>query len=704
MRNNKIILYKTFIFIFITKSIFINFNQYIRIATKTTHMKIFSLFIPVLFLSCFLYAQKKFVSNYKYGNITAEDFKPRFYDIDSNAQAVILFDGGTANFVSDNQSWFDVKYVYKKRIRIFNKNEFDLATIHIPLYKGEKTEDKIEKLEACTYNLENGEVVKSKIDKEAIFTDKASKNVTIKKITLPNLKEGCIIEYSYTIISPNSYDIRSWVFQDKIPVLQSEYEITVPTLFNFTAFNKGYYQPKFEKEEGSQSYNIIYNNGASRTEHSIYNAITVHSKWVLNNLPAIVKEKFITTMDNHIAKIDFQLYTLNYPDMPPKPFLSTWQELAKELLNDVQFGADLNNRNNWLSDDMKKLDAGSDSVITAKNIFRYVRENFTCTDHDAIYLPENLKKSFEAKKGNIAEINLLLVAMLKKANLKVDPVLLSTTENGKAYELYPLLKKFNYVIARVIINGNEYLLDASRKKGGFNQLPQNCYNGYGRLINEFPIVIDLFPESITEHKFTNIFISNSENEQKINGAFTSKLGQNESYNLREKLSDDEATEFFKKIQAGYSNDVVLSETHIDSLKNMEAAVQIRYNFSIPVEEDIIYFNPLFNEAYKSNPFASANRSYSVEMPYRSSETIILHMDIPKGYKLEELPKSVRMKFNETEAFFEYIIQADAASINLRCTLKMDAVLFDPGDYSSLRDFYGQIVKKQGEQIVFKKLK
>ncbi len=667
-------------------------------------MRIFILFIPVLFFSSLLSAQKKMVSSYKYGNISAEDFSTKFYDIDSNAQAVILFDGGSAKFISDNQSWFDVKYVYQKRIRIFNKNEFDLATIQIPLYKGDKTEDRIEKLEACTYNLENGTVVKSKIDKESIFTDKVSKNVTVKKFTLPNLKEGCIIEYSYTIVSPNSYDIRSWVFQDKIPVLQSEYEITVPTLFNFTAFNKGYFKPLFQKDEGFQTYNIIYSNGASRTEHSVYNAITVHSKWSLNNIPAIVKEKFITTMDNHIARIDFQLYTLNYPDMPPKPYLSTWQELAKELLKDVQFGADLSTRNNWLNDEIKLLDAGKDTLQTAKNLYRYIRENFTCTDYDGIYLPENLKKSFEAKKGNIAEINLLLVALLKKSNLIADPVLLSTTENGKAYELYPLLKKFNYVIGRVIINGKEYLLDASRKKGGFNQLPQNCYNGYGRLINETPIVIDLFPESITEHKFTNIIISNSEKEQKINGAFLSKLGQNESYNLREELSDDETKDYFKKLQAGYSNDIVLTETAIDSLKDMEATVQIKYNFSIPLEEDIIYFNPLFNEAYKTNPFTSANRSYSVEMPYKSSETIILHMDIPKGYKVEEIPKSVRMKFNDTEAFFEYIIQADAESINLRCSLKMDAVLFDPEDYTSLRDFYGQIVKKQGEQIVFKKIK
>ncbi|MCY7290778.1 MAG: DUF3857 and transglutaminase domain-containing protein, partial [Ferruginibacter sp.] len=411
-----------------------------------------------------VFAQKNFPSKYKFGNITLEDFAPKINSLDSNAQAVILFDKGVANYESDNSDWFNVEYVYHKKIKILSKNQFELATVVIPLYKGNNKEDKVEKIEAVTYNLENNVIVSTKMDKESIFNDKASKNYNIKKFTLPNLKEGCIIEYTYTIISPNAYNLRNWVFQDNIPVLQSEYEITVPTLFNFIFLPTGYYDLKPQSEQGYKVFNLLFTNETSRSEISTYKATTNHIKWSLSNLKPMLKENFTTSVSNYISKIEFQLSSINYPERPPKPYMSTWNELAKTLLKDEQFGADLTGKNNWINDEIKNIVKSNDALRNAKSIYNYVRENFTCTDYDALYLPENLKKSFASKKGNIAEINLLLVAMLKKAEINADPVLLSTTDNGKAYEMYPLIEKFNYVIARVIINNKVYLLDASRKK------------------------------------------------------------------------------------------------------------------------------------------------------------------------------------------------------------------------------------------------
>ena len=650
-----------------------------------------------------LFAQKILPSKIKFGHVTLEDFAPKVYSIDSNAQAVVLFDKGSANYVPDQSGWFNIEYVYHKKIRILNKNQFDRATVEIPLYKGNNHEDKVEKIEAVTYNMENNEIVSTKMDKESIFNDKASKNYSVKKFTLPNLKEGCIIEYTYTIISQNAYNLRNWVFQDKVPVLQSEYEITLPTLFDFIFLPGGYYELKPETEQGFKNFNILNSNGAGKSEIGIYKATTNHVKWSLSNLKPMVKEKFTTTLQNHISKIEFQLQSINYPESPPKPYMQTWSELVKTLLKDEQFGADLSGKNNWMNDEVKNLIKGDDALSNAKSIYSYLRDNFTCTDYDALYLPENLKKSFASKKGNIAEINLLLVAMLKKAQINADPVLLSTTDNGKAFEMYPLINKFNYVIARVIINNKIYLLDASRKKLGFNYLPQYCYNGYGRLINETPYVVDLFADSLMEKKVTSIFISNSENGKNILGSFNSNLGYYESYNFREDTKDNEIDNYFKKIKDGFGYDIILTNNRLDSLKNPDERLNIGYDFSFNFNEDIVYLNPLFGEAYKSNPFTAATRNYPVEMPYKTEEVIVVNMEIPKGYKIDEMPKSTKMKYNEDEGLFEYIMTKDATNIYLKCVLKFNKAIFSPEDYESLREFYGHIVKKQSEQIVFKKI-
>jgi Domain of Unknown Function with PDB structure (DUF3857)/Domain of Unknown Function with PDB structure (DUF3858) len=647
------------------------------------------------------YAQK-----IKFGNITNKDFEQKVYTIDSTAQAVILYDGGEAKYESDGSDWFNVIYTYHKRVRILNKNAFDLATVKIPLYIGERSEEKLDKVEAATYTLENGEVVKTKLDRQSIFKDKASKNRVIQKFTFPNLSEGCIIEYAYTIISPRPYDLRTWYFQDRFPVLQSKYEVTIPTLFNHIFLKNGYYDlPETKVTQGNQSYTIYQNrNTAEATQSFVYNATTVHSEWALANIPAIVPEKYTTTLNNFISKIEFQLKSLNYPDEAPKPYMQTWAELAKSLLKDNQFGADLSSNNRWLDEDTEKLIVKNDKVETAKNIFKYVKQNFTNLDYTSIYMEENLKKSYQNKKGSAADINLVLVAMLKKVKLNADPVLISTRENGLAFEIYPIIDRFNYVIARVEINNNIYLLDASNKHMGFNFLPEQCYNGSGRIVSENPNVVPLSADSLKENKTTTIFMVNSEDGKKIEGSFASNLGYFESFNVRDNLSKVSQEEFFKKIKKGFTNDVKITNTALDSLNNEEEKIAVKYDFSFSFNEDVVYFSPLFGEAYKTNPFTAAQRSYPVEMPYQTNETIIVNMEIPKGYKVDELPKSSRISFNENEGMFEYLIQADTAAIQLRCRIILKKANFEPEDYETLRDFYAQIVKKQSEQIVFKKIK
>ena len=662
------------------------------------------LFVILLILANDVFAQKIPPSKYKFGYVKQEDFTPKIYSIDSSAQAVVLLDKGAAFYENDNGDWFNIIYVYHKKIRLLNKNRFDLATIEIPLYKGNNMDDKIERIEATTYNLENNVVVTTKMDKESVFDDKASKDYSIKKFTLPNLKEGCIIEYTYTIISKNAYNLRNWYFQDKIPVLQSEYDITVPTLFDFMFLPGGFYDLKPEAEEGTKTYNLLHTNATGRSEVGTYRATTNHLRWSLSNLKPMLTEKFTTTTQNYISKIEFQLRSLNYPESPSKPYMSTWNELVKTLMKDEQFGADLTGKNGWMGDEFNAVANGNDALSNAKNIFSYVRDNFTCTDHDALYLPENLKKSFASKKGNVAEINLLLIAMLKKAQIKVDPVLLSTTDNGKAYEMYPLIKKFNYVVAKVTINDKVYMLDASQKKLGFNYLPQYCYNGYGRLINDPPLVVNLFADSLAENKTTSIYINNSEDGNILEGFFTSNLGYYESYNFREEIKDNEIDNYFKKIKNGFNYEVTLKNMRLDSLKNLDEKITVAYDFSFNLNEDIVYFNPLFGEAYKTNPFTAATRNYPVEMPYKTEEVIKVFMEIPKGYKVDEMPKSVKMKYNEDEGLFEYIMSKDASNIYLKCILRFNKAIFSSEDYEYLREFYGQIVKKQSEQIVFKKIK
>ncbi|MEJ7609670.1 MAG: DUF3857 domain-containing protein [Ferruginibacter sp.] len=654
--------------------------------------------------SChFTYSQSAKNAVSKFGDISVKDFEPVLYPIDSNAKAVILYDGGIATYKSDGKTWFNVVYTYTRRFRIMNKSAFGLATVQIPIYKSEDAEDRIEKLEAYTYNLENGKVVSTKLDKESIFNDKASKTYLIKKFTMPDLKEGCIVEYRYTIISPSPGFLRGWTFHDAYPVLTSEYDITVPNLFNYVVLKSGYFDlsPRIA-EEGTQFFTIRSSDSPfASSDVFSFQAVTVHNKWILNDLPAMVSENYTTTMRNHLSRVEFQLKSLNFPNQDPQIRIGSWEQLMSVMLKDKEFGADLGENNKWMENDLRSL-VVADQKQTAANIFGFVRDNFVCTDHDAIYMTATLKSAYQAKKGNVAEINLVLAAMLRKAGITAEPVMLSTKDHGIAYQLYPLVNKFNYIITRAEIGNTKYLLDASRKKMGFNRLPEYVYNGYGRVINENAEAIPFSPDSIMQKKRTTVYISNSADGKKLEGTLNSDLGYYESYDLREKLAGTGKDDYLKKLTAGYGFDITVTNANLDSLGKYDEPVSLHYDFGFALNEDMVYFNPLMSEAYKTNPFSAAKRNYPVEMPYTTDETIVVNMEIPTGYVVVEMPKSERLSFNENEGMFEYLVKADKQMIQLKCRLTLNRSFFMPEDYSGLREFFGHIVKKQSEQIVFKK--
>jgi hypothetical protein len=85
-------------------------------------------------------------------------------------------------------------------------------------------------------------------------------------------------------------------------------------------------------------------------------------------------------------------------------------------------------------------------------------------------------------------------------------------------------------------------------------------------------------------------------------------------------------------------------------------------------------------------------------------TYLLSMEIPKGFQVDELPKSARVKLNETQGIFEYLLQKNPENIQMRVHLKLNQATFAPDEYATLRDFFAYVVKKEGEQIVFKKMK
>jgi len=679
--------------------------------------KLTRVFVIVLIGIClphYIFSQEK---NLKLGKVSAADFNlPSSSVIDSSTQAVILADIGSTSFKGNAKGWVSYVYTRKTRIRILSKNALDIANVEIDLRQKETGEepDKLSELSAATYNLENGKVIESGLGKNDVFTEKVSKRHFKKKFALPAVKEGSIIEYSYKITSFFFNLMPDWSFQDtRFPCLWSEYKVTIPSLLGYKVSRQGYNSFYVdESAEGTETYQIIQKSDASTgvPDNSLsVNSNTFSRRWVMKDIYPLKIENYTSSVAKYIDKLDFRLVSI-YNGETTKEYSNTWTQATNELLAGTDFGVPLDEENIWMN---KTLDAvlkgEADQLQQAKKIYNYITSNFTCTDYDNPYITTTLLDVEKKKSGTIGDINLLLVAMLRKMNIQANPVLLTTKEYGFSDPKNPMVHKLNYVICRIRINDRYYTLDASFSFLGFGNLPLNCYNGHARVIGRADSSSLYFnADSINETKVTVVAIKNDvKNKEGLSGNLQHAPGFFESNNLRVAIQKSGENSFWDNLKTRYGGEIDIENGHIDSLHLPGEPVKIEYDFTMKTDHsnEILYFSPtMFSNSFRENPFKSDVRKYPVEMNYPINEMYILSMEIPEGYTIDELPKSAKVSYNGNEGMFQYQIEKTSNAINLRTVVKLSKALYKASEYSNLREFFTYVVKKQQEQIVFRKKK
>ncbi|WP_300601540.1 DUF3857 domain-containing protein [Niabella sp.] len=669
-----------------------------------------TLFSVLLLLTFFLFpiADAQEGTNLKFGKVTAADFTLHSPVVDSNSSAVVLADVGSSRIEGNNKGWFSLIHKRTTRIKILNKKGFDAGNVSIELYVSPEGEEKLTDVKGITYNLENGTVQQTKLEAANIFKEKQDRRWTARKFTFPNLKEGSILEYTYTIESEFLFNLRPWEFQGAYPRLFTQYTVYIPEFFQYVFLSQGYIPLKNAKKDVFKTWSVSESNGTQATEHYSLTGYETQNTWSATDVPALKEEPFTSSLHNHNSKIDFQLSQYRFPNTPVKDIMGNWVTASEQLLKHENFGAEITRPNFWLNDVVKEIiPAGASELEAVQALYSFVRDHFTTTQANGFYISDQttLKDVYRKKSGTVAEVNMLLIAMLKQRGIAVNPVLLSTRSHGWANPFYPLLGRYNYIICTARVDGKSYYLDATRPRLGFGKLPAECYNGMGFMVSTTPQNINFDPDSLREQKTTLLFLVNKADGKGLEGSFSSTPGYYESFRIRDQLATKDMDSYFKEAEKSYSFPMKLSDTQVDSLKKFDFPVTVRYKMSFDTEgEDMIYLNPMFGEAVKSNPFVSAERKYPVEMPFTMYQVFVLNMELPKGYEVEELPKSTRVMLNDNEGMFEYLISSSGGRIMLQSKIDIRKTTFQAEDYQTLRDFFGHIAKKHGEQVVLKKIK
>ena len=415
--------------------------------------------ILMLGLSIGLVAQ-----DYEFGKVSKAELEETKCPIDDGASASVLYKYQNTYLVTNNGNTQLVTEVYE-RIKIYANEGLEHASKSIPLYKTKTSEEKVSKVKAATYNLEDGKVVTSELNKSDIFKTDMSYNFNQVSFTLPNVKDGSVIEFSYKISSPFIWNIDEFRFQYTIPIMKMNAELRTPKGYRFKQTFKGYQN--------------VYPNTYTKLDNRIGMEVVVN-EYQAENMPALEEEQYVDNLENYCSGVFLELVSVDLPGFS-RSYAQTWKDVAQYIGGTTDYKNELDKSRSF-DDELDVLLADATTPMEkTKRIFKYVKDNITWNGYDGKYFYNGLKKTLKEKKGNAADINLLLVEMLRYAGINANPVVISTKDN--LIPIFPTMNRMNYVVAYAEVDEKPIFMDATDEFSDLNVLPVKDYNWKGILID-----------------------------------------------------------------------------------------------------------------------------------------------------------------------------------------------------------------------------
>jgi len=650
--------------------------------------------------------------NYKFGKVSKEELLQKEHPSEPSAEAAILYRETHSNFEYSSDSGFYMVTDVFERIKIYNKEGFDWATKEVDLYQGSSGKDEISGLKAYTYYLgANEKIEEIKLKSEGIFEEKTNKYIHKVRFTMPDVKEGCIIEYKYTIKSPFISNIDEFRFQETIPVENVEVRFASPEYFVFKTHQKGWVPYKVDKDRRDRTislsnarsefdkYGNMVNKGGAR-EVKLKEDIYLIK---LSNVPAMKEEAYVGNIDNYSTSLKFELSYVDFPGSPLDTYSTTWEDVSKGIYQVDSFGDELA-RDNYFEDDLNNLLNGiSNPEEKVSRIFSYVLNKMTWNNNTSYYTNEGVKEAYKKGSGNVADINLMLVAMLRKANLNADPVLVSTKDHGMP--LFPTRNGFNYVIAGVELPQGVLLLDATNKNAEIGVLRPSIMNWQGRIIKKDGSSgwVSLTPQTpAVKSAMVNAEIKSN---MSVTGKAQTRFTGNYALYYRteyKSLNEDAQRKAIEK----NSNQAELSALHFENLETVGKPVSLNYDFeSIDAVEDVagkLYFSPMVFMATTESPFKPETRDYPIDFGYPMKDRYIINITVPEGYKVESMPENAVFNLGENTGSYRYLISQTGNKLQLSVEFSINKSFIAADEYGNLKKFFELLIAKENEKVVLSK--
>ena len=571
------------------------------------------------------------------------------------------------------------------RIKVLTEEGRKYADIEIPFVKGE---EEIRNLKARAYQAD-GSVAEfnDKVYEKTIVKAKGVKYLA-KTFTLPDVRVGTIIEYSYVIERRYSYVLSQWVLSADLFTKSGRFSLNPDGRFGMR------WVMPVGLPEGTPM--------PSRDGRQIREEV--------HDVPAFQTEDYMPPENSLKYRVEF-LYTAGTPQMDVTKY---WTEKGKGW--DQYFESFIDKRK-AMEQAVAEIVAPSDTPETKlQKIYTRVQQIHN-TDYDREKTAQEEKRDKQKENKNVedawkrgyataTEINWLFVALARAAGIDATSVYVST-RNKNFFDpklLSPWLLNSNVVLVKV--SGKEVYLDPGTKFAPYGLLPWSETKVRGMLLDkdggrwiETPL---LDSSNARIERRADLTLSE---DGTLEGKLTVVFGGLEALSLRTEERDDDdasrksALEDLVKESVPAGADVEL--TNKPDWTMVSPTLIAEYHLKVPgwgagAGRRMLFPVGLFGSAEK-HLFEHAERVHPVYFRYPYVKVDDIRVALPSGWKVGNLPAPV----DQNAKAVGYIVRADNndGRLHITRTLRNEMIWLDRDQYDLLRQFFQFVRSGDEEQVV-----
>ena len=649
--------------------------------------------------------------NMKFGKPTKEEMQMTTYAADPDAEAVVLCRLTDVEYTVQTSS-FLADYHEKVRIKVLKPSGARFAKVVVPFQRhmsagdnvrGLKTngmslpkpdgssnsyfegegvsmtdgvtdtdgDESVESIKATAFNLEGSKVVKTSLKKGDVVTTKIDEHNYQTEFTVPNVKEGTVIEYEYTIHSQVFWELHDWFAQCEIPVVYAKLDMNIPSYLIFNIEDHGIQRLTYTCTAGSLSFKLdsdpLAKQAQVRTNHYVY---------VGRNLIGMPKDDYVWNAQDYCAGITAELKQYRLPGMGQMDYARTWEQIDEMILGSDDLGIHLNDRSP-LAKELKdaKIAEIADLRERAEAVFNLVMSKVNWNGKYEMS-PVPTSETLKNQSGSNADINLLLIQSFNEVELTAAPVVLRTRDQGLLPYNFPAIRKLStFIVAVVMPAGANVYLDASSKNGYLNVLAEPLLVERARLVQK-------------KNKSAWVNLQKISKSQK-NTIINAQLAADGT------LTGTQTTRYEGLAAMNYRNAKGINAFAPDVTE------EIPFTRKGQVDGNTIKICP-FPTIIANNPFSASVRKMPVEFHSLGTHRVVVNITLPEGYVVESNQRNTTIITKDKGLEGRIQTTTGDSRVQLSCQFSINKIVHSEASYADLHQIFDDVIKYTTEELIIKK--